>query len=177
MLGLQRLGRALGIGGREDLVVVDVAPLAHRARRALAAHDHDLLERLQVAHHLVDALLDRRGLALARGAVDSDQHRACENSIRSRTASAEKPPKTTLWGAPMRAHGEHRDDDLRDHRQVDPDDVALAHTEVLQGVGEALDLGEQLYVGDVALGARPRRASGRRHARPAPPRTWRSRQL
>ena len=28
---------------------------------------------------------------------------ASENSIRSRTASAEKPPNTTLWGAPMRA--------------------------------------------------------------------------
>ena len=28
---------------------------------------------------------------------------AAENSIRSRTDSAEKPPKTTLWGAPIRA--------------------------------------------------------------------------
>jgi hypothetical protein len=28
---------------------------------------------------------------------------ASENAIRSRTASAEKPPKTTLCGAPMRA--------------------------------------------------------------------------
>ena len=28
---------------------------------------------------------------------------ASENSIRSRTDSAEKPPKTTLWTAPMRA--------------------------------------------------------------------------
>ena len=28
---------------------------------------------------------------------------ASENSIRSRTDSAEKPPKTTLWSAPIRA--------------------------------------------------------------------------
>ncbi len=28
---------------------------------------------------------------------------ASENSIRSRTDSAEKPPKTTLWVAPIRA--------------------------------------------------------------------------
>ncbi len=28
---------------------------------------------------------------------------AAENSIRSRTASGEKPPKTTLWIAPIRA--------------------------------------------------------------------------
>ena len=40
--------------------------------------------------------------------------------------------------------GEHRDDHLGDHRQVDPDHVALAHAEVLQRVREALDLGEQL---------------------------------
>ena len=29
---------------------------------------------------------------------------ASENSMRSLTESAEKPPKTTLWGAPIRAH-------------------------------------------------------------------------
>ena len=64
--------------------------------------------------------------------------------MRSRTASAEKPPKTTLCGRADARAGEHRDDDLGDHRQVDADDVALAHAEVLQRVGEALDLGQQL---------------------------------
>ena len=77
---------------------------------------------------------------------------ASENSIRSRTASAEKPPKTTLCdGADARA-GQHRDGDLGDHRQVDPDHVALLDPAGrLQRVGEALDVGEQLGVGDVAL--------------------------
>jgi hypothetical protein len=58
------------------------------------AHDHAR----QVGHDLVDLLLDRRGLALAPRSF------ASENSIRSRTDSAENPPKTTLCGAPMRAH-------------------------------------------------------------------------
>ena len=49
--------------------------------------------------------------------------------------------------------GEHRDNDLGNHRQVDPDHIALRHAEVLQRAGEALDLPEQLGVGDVALGA------------------------
>ena len=47
--------------------------------------------------------------------------------------------------------GEHRDDDLGDHRQVDADHVALADADVLERVGEALRVGEQLGVGDVAL--------------------------
>ena len=46
---------------------------------------------------------------------------------------------------------EHRHDDLGDHRQVDPDDVALLDAVVLQRVGEALDVAVQLGVGDVAL--------------------------
>ena len=45
MLGVERLGRALGVGGGEDLVVEDVAPVLHLALDALAAHDDDPLER------------------------------------------------------------------------------------------------------------------------------------
>ena len=41
---------------------------------------------------------------LRRAASTVISARASENSIRSRTASGEKPPKTTLCGAPMRAH-------------------------------------------------------------------------
>ena len=47
--------------------------------------------------------------------------------------------------------GEHRDDDLGNHRQVDADDVALADAALLERVGAALDVGEQLGVRDVAL--------------------------
>ncbi len=71
--------------------------------------------------------------------------------MRSRTASGEKPPNTTLCGAPMRAQASIDDHHLGDHRQVDADDVAACDAEFLQGVGEALDLGQQLGVGDVAL--------------------------
>jgi hypothetical protein len=47
--------------------------------------------------------------------------------------------------------GEHRDGHLGDHRQVDPDHVAAAHPQRPQRIGEALHVGEQLRVGDVAL--------------------------
>ena len=59
---------------------------------------------LEVAHHLVDVLLDRRRLALARGAVDGDQRLGLGELHALATDSAEKPPKTTLWTAPIRAH-------------------------------------------------------------------------
>jgi hypothetical protein len=55
-----------------------------------------------------------------------------------------------LWGAPIRAQASIHDD-LGDHRQVDPDDVAGLHAARLQRVGEALDVAMQLGVGDVAL--------------------------
>ena len=62
---------------------------------------------------------------------------ASENSIRSFTESGEKPPNTTLCGAPMRA-GEHRHGHLGDHRQVDAHHVARLDAAVLQHVGEPL---------------------------------------
>ena len=47
--------------------------------------------------------------------------------------------------------GQHRHDDLGDHRQVDADHVSLADAAVAQRVGEALRVGQQLGVGDLAL--------------------------
>ena len=38
--------------------------------------------------------------------------------------AAAKPPNTTEWIAPMRAHGKHRDHGLRNHRHVDDHPVA-----------------------------------------------------
>ena len=46
---------------------------------------------------------------------------------------------------------EHRDDDLGDHRQVDPDDVALADAELLERVRSLCTSRVQLGVGDRAL--------------------------
>jgi hypothetical protein len=151
VLRIQRLGRAHRIRRRDDLLVEDVAPLLHLARRALALHHHDLLEARQVAHVLVDAILHRRGLALARRAVDRDQRlRLGELHALAHGLGREAAEDDVVRGADARAR-EHRDDHLGDHRQVDPDDVAPAHAELLQRAGEAFDVAEQLGVADVAL--------------------------
>ena len=76
---------------------------------------------------------------------------ASENSIRSLTASGEKPPKTTLCGAPIRAQASIATDQLGNHRQVDADHVALADPAVLERVREPLHVAVQVGVGDVAL--------------------------
>ena len=106
---------------------------------------------VEVAHHLVDLLLDRRGLALAPRAVDGDQRLGLgELHPLPDRLGREAAEHDVVRRADPRAR-EHRDDDLGDHRQVDPDDVALLDAEVLQRVGEPLDVAEQIGVGDVAL--------------------------
>ncbi len=141
----------VGLGSLEHLVVEDVAALVHRALDSRVADDDDRLQALHRAHLLVDRGLDRRRLALAPGPVDRDQRlRFGELHPLAHRFGAEAAEDDVVHG-PDPGAGEHRDRDLGDHRQVDPDDVALAHPEVLQGVGEALDLAVQVGVGEVAL--------------------------
>src|SRR4051812_47116905 len=151
VLGVQRLGRAFLVGRLHDLVVPDVAAVLHRRVVVGVADDDDLLERVELVHLLVDGLLDRGGLALATGAVDRHERLGLGDlhtlAHRRRGEAAEHDVvRRADAGA-----GEHRDDDLRDHRQEDADDVALLDALVLQRVGEALDVAVQVRVGDVAL--------------------------
>ena len=93
-----------------------------------------------VAHHGVDGGLHRRGLAFAPGAVDGDQHLRVRDlhSLLDRLGR-ESAEHDVVGGADPRA-SEHRDDDLGNHRQVNPDDVALADAQRLERVREPLHL-------------------------------------
>ena len=76
-----------------------------RERRArLPLHDDHVLDRRRVAQRLVGHLLERHDLAAAIAAVGGHEQDALESLMRSRSDSELKPPKTTLWMAPMRAH-------------------------------------------------------------------------
>ena len=57
--------------------------------------------------------------------------------MRSRSASALKPPKMTVCGAPMRAQASRPIGQLRDHRHVEGDAVALLDAQIQQHGGEA----------------------------------------
>ena len=68
--------------------------------------------------------------------------------IRSLSASAENPPKTTVWAAPSRAQASIATGQLGDHRHVDRDPVALLDAELAQRVGRPADLGQEIAIGD-----------------------------
>ena len=183
VLGVHRLGLALGVGvgdarrARRRRAPPSSAGRSRsgRRRRCARAIEHAVGD-------VVDRRLHRHRLAAASVASAVISAFASENSIRSRTDSAEKPPKTTLWIAPIRAQREHRDDGLGHHRHVDPDDVALADAEVLEHVREALRLLEEPAVGDrpAALVAQSSASSASQWnatRSPLPAATCRSRQL
>ena len=74
-----------------------------RQRRAGALDDDHVLDRRRAGDRFVGDLLQRDDLAAAVAAVGGDEQAAGESLMRSRSDSALKPPKTTLWTAPMRA--------------------------------------------------------------------------
>ena len=76
---------------------------------------------------------------LRLGVVDADE-----------SASAEKPPKTTVWGAPMRAQASIAIGQLGDHRHVDRDAVAGPDAELDERVRGLLDLPMEVGEGDRA---------------------------
>ena len=75
---------------------------------------------------------------------------ASENSIRSLTEPAQKPPKTTLWIAPMRAQASIATATSGIIGRKIPTTSPLLDAVVLQRVGEPLDVAMQVGVGDVA---------------------------
>ena len=151
MLGLHRLGRAFRLGLLEQFVVPVVTAASHVAGRAGRPDDDHRLQRVQAVYRLVDGLLDRGGLAAAAGAIGGDERLGLRDGhpllYGGRREAAEHD---VVRGADPGA-GEHRDDDFRNHRQVDADHVALAHALGLQRVRQALGVREDLGVGQGAL--------------------------
>ena len=74
------------------------------------------------------------------------------SSIRAASSWLANPPNTTEWTAPRRAAGQHRDDRLGDHRQVEHHPVAPCQLEIAEDTGETCCLVEQFAVGVGALG-------------------------
>jgi hypothetical protein len=110
-----------------------------------------VLERVEVAHRGVDAGLDGRGLALAPPAVDGDQRPGARDLHALLDRLGREPAEhDVVRRADPRAR-EHRDDDLGDHRQIDPDYVSLADAQLLERIREPLHVAVQVGIGDRAL--------------------------
>ena len=149
MLSVELLGRTLIFRLLDDLVVPDVAAVLHLTLGAGSLDHDDVLERLQLAHLLVDRLLDVRGLALAPGAVDSDQRLGLrELHALANRAGGEAAEHHVVRCADAGAR-QHRHHNLGDHRQEDPDDVALLDAEIFQRVGQLLRVAKKVGVGEI----------------------------
>ena len=151
VLGLHRLGRADRVGAGDQVVEPHVASGPHHAVGAGGPDHHDRLQVGQVRDHVVHLLLDQDGLALAAGPVRDDQRLGAGDlqplAHRGRGEAAEDDGvRRADPGA-----GQHGHHDLGDHREVDPDHVALAHALRLERVGEPLHVGQEFGVGQVAF--------------------------
>ena len=148
MLGVERLGRALGVGLLHQLVVPVVAAVDHGHVVHPALHDDDVLDARRVGHRLVGGRLEREDVAAPVAAVSGDQHlRLGVVDAVGERLRREAAEHHAVGGADAGAR-QHRHGRLGDHRQVDVDPVTGLHAEALEHVGEALHLGEQLGVGD-----------------------------
>ena len=145
-------GRAVGGLALDDVVPPDVAALGHR--RASGARRRGGGRRGRARSSACPRRPRRRpassGIALPRRQPPSAVMTsfAWASLMRPLSASAEKPPKTTVCGRADPGAGEHRDRQLRDHRHVDRDPVARADAELLERVGRLLDLALEVGVGD-----------------------------
>src|SRR5438046_5292712 len=129
---------------------VDVAPLRHGHRRVQAAlEDQQLLRRVPgELERFVDQRLVQHRLAHAAAAVGSDhQRRLCVVDARGEAGRAKAAEHHRMARAQASA-GEDREAGLRDHRQVEDYPLALLYAEGLQHRCSAIDLGEQLLVGE-----------------------------
>ena len=96
--GAQCVGDAL-----RRLVQPDVAA-GVPGHLAAGAADDELAHAVEAGERLVGVGLERGAAAAARRLVGGDRRAwRRESSMRERSASAEKPAKTTEWTAPMRA--------------------------------------------------------------------------
>ena len=71
--------------------------------------------------------------------------------MRSASASAEKPPKTIEWMAPMRAQASIGNGEFGDHGHIDRDAVAFFYASRFEHVGKFADLLVQFTVGEFGV--------------------------
>ena len=153
ILGIHALGLALDRLRIDDGVIPAVARHLHVDRGMGVAHHQHGLDRLGARQFQrgIDVGLQRDLLAAAQALVGGDDQLAAAvgNAVGDRVRR-ETAEHHHVDGAHARA-GEHRDHGFRDHRQVDRDPIALAHTELAQRIGQLAYARMQVAIAD-ALG-------------------------
>jgi hypothetical protein len=150
MIGLDGQRRALRRLLRHQLVPPEIAVVLPRhVALAPAVHDH-VLHAGRGAHRVVRSALERHRLAAPGEGVRGDEQAriaAVETRGHRLRAVAREARRVHRADPGHRERGDHR---LRAHGQEDPDRVAGADPEPLEGVGEPIHLGAQLRIGQRA---------------------------
>jgi hypothetical protein len=140
----------LEVGRRllHEILVDEVTPLFHRDVLHRAPDHEDLLDRLALLDRLVRALLERNDLTAPVTAVGRDQNLAfgVVDAVAQRLGG--EPCEHDRMRRSDPCAGKHRCRQLRDHRQIDGDAIALLHAEIDEDVRETADLFVEVAVGD-----------------------------
>ncbi len=149
LLGVHRFGRTV-IGRIGHEVVPPVVPaLDHHGVGVAAVHDHHVLDRGRAGLECgVDVRLERARLAPSITGIGGDDELGFGILATVGDGVGREAAEDHRMGHADPRARQHRDRELDHHRHVDGDPVALLEAEPLQHVGELLDLGEQLGVGD-----------------------------
>src|SRR5215213_10802171 len=148
VLRVHLLGRALGVGVFHQVVPVLVAALRHVHVLTRTLRDDHTLYGGSVLEGLVSVGLEGRHLAASGPAVggDEDLGLAVVDAVAQRVGreSAEHDGV----GCPYAGTGQHGYRQLGDHGQINCYRVAFLHSKAFEHVGELLDLGLELGVGE-----------------------------
>ncbi len=148
VLAVENLGGAIGLDRAHFFMEPVIATERHGHFLLGALHHEDRLDFRAAFHRDIDILLHARGRAATETAVRRDDEfgtaivRALLESLRAEAAENHAVGRTNT-GA-----GEHGDNRLGDHRQIDHDAVALLDPVLLQHIGQKTHFTMQLGVGE-----------------------------
>ncbi len=148
MFAIKHLGLADGADGLDFLVQPEIATGSHGDFLLGALDNDDAFDLGCTKKGLVDILFDAERNAAAESTVRSDDHLrfAIVGAFLERFG-AEAAEDDAVRGTDARA-GQHRDDRLRNHRQINHDAIARFHAVLLQHVGHETDFAMKLLIGE-----------------------------
>ena len=151
VLGIHHFGRAGVRLLRHQFAIPSVPRLIHRNGRAGVPHDQHVFDAFRAldAQRLIDEFLQRYALAAAKSLIGGDdQDRVTVRYPAAQCLGGEAGEDDGVNGSNARAC-EHRDGDVRDHRQVDRHAIPFLDAERSQSVRASADPLVKLAVADV----------------------------
>ena len=156
ILGIHRLGGAVGgrVGG--CLVVPDVTAFDHRHIATGAANNENVGVVIDLFEGSIDVGLQRYPAAATKALIGGDDQ-FCLGAIDAiRQSVGREATKDDGVDRADTSTGQHGIGRLGDHRQIENDAVALLDAEILESIGELADALMQLGIGNMLAIGRDR---------------------